>query len=154
MANPITAAPNITGGGVREDLYEVNVTFNGTDGKKVAFVFDKMTGGGFAAKETKYRPANGVQVEQTIGGSVSASNITVSRLYQADIDAWVKWLLQQTGKATMQVAKQPLDSNGAPLGQPLLYNGILNSTTPPPTDSMSDSAAIIECECSTVTTLG
>lgn len=138
--------------GIREDLYDVTVILVGDDdGNKCKFVFDKMTGGAITAKETKYRPANGTQDEQTLGGAVSVANITVSRLYDTDIDAWVHWIINHVGHATMYVSKQPLDANGVPFGTALNYKGQLNGCTPPATDSESDAASMIELEQSSVT---
>jgi hypothetical protein len=137
--------------GQREDLYDVEVTFAGTDGKKSKFVFDKMSGGDVTSNGKKYRPANGTVDELNLGGSQTVSNITASRLYQSDIDAWTHWLLSQVGKGSAFVAKQPLDANGSPFGSALRYKGLIEAVKPPPTDSESDAAAIIEIEVSAVT---
>lgn len=140
-----------TGPGIREDLYDVTVTLVGADGQKIKFVFDKMSGGNITATDKKYRPANGTEDELSLGGTTSVSNITVSRLYRADIDAWIHWIMNQVGKATMYVAKQPLDANGAPFGTSLNYKGTLIDCTPPATDSSSENPAIIELQQSAVT---
>jgi hypothetical protein len=140
-----------TGPGIREDLYDVSVTLVGTDGQKVRFTFDKMSGGNVTATDKKYRPANGTEDELSLGGTTTVSNITVTRLYQADNDAWIHWILNQVGKATMYVAKQPLDINGAPFGTALNYRGTLIDCSPPPTDSTSENPSMFELQQSAVT---
>lgn len=135
----------------REDLYDVTVTVTGTDGRAFSATFDKMDGGDVTAKETKYRAGNGTEDEQTLGGSKSVSNITVSRLYDDAFIGWTQWLLAQTGRAKMVVKKQPIDDDGHPYGDALVYTGKLNATKPPKTDSESDAAAVIELEQSSVT---
>jgi hypothetical protein len=135
----------------REDLYNVTVTVVGTDGRQFKARFDKMTGGGAKSKTTKYRPANGLEDEQTLGGAVELENIKVTKLSETLVNEWEHWLLQQTGRASMTVAKQPIDNNGAPFGQALVYGGLLEACTPPPTDSNSSNAAVIELEQSSVT---
>lgn len=137
--------------GIREDLYDVTLTFVGTDGQKAKFVFDKMSGGNITATDKKYRPANGTEDEISLGGTNTVSNITASRLMQNDIDAWLHWLINQNGKATVFVAKQPLDANGAPFGTSLNYMGRLIDVTPPSTDSSSENPAMIEVQVSAVT---
>lgn len=142
---------SFTGPGIRENLYDVEVTFVGTDGNKSKFVFDKMSGGDVTAAGKKYRPANGTQDEVNLGGAQTVNNITVSRLYQSDIDAWVHWLISQTGRGEALVNKQPLDVNGAAFGSALRYKGMIEAVKPPATDSESDNEAVIEIEISAVT---
>lgn len=142
---------SFTGPGVREDLYDVEATFVGTDGQKAKFIFDKMTGGDVKAQSKKYRPANGTEDELNLGGAQTVSNIMLTRLYETDIDGWVLWLLSQVGKGTMYVAKQPLDLNGTAFGTALRYKGLIEGVTPPPTDSESENPAVIEIEMSAVT---
>lgn len=142
---------SFTGPGIRKNLYDVEATFVGTDGQKCKFVFDTFKGGAVKAPSKKYRPANGTQDQVTLGAAQVCDNIMIDRLYQADIDAWVHWLLNQVGKGTMYVAKQPLDQNGSPFGTALRYKGRIEGVTPPDTDSESDDEAKIEIEMSTVT---
>lgn len=137
--------------GIREDLFDVTLTFVGTDGRKSKFVFDKMSGGNITATDKKYRPSNGTEDEISLGGTTTVSNITASRLVQSDIDAWLHWLINQCGKATVFVAKQPLDANGAPFGTSLNYMGRLIDVTPPATDASSENPSLIEVQISAVT---
>lgn len=135
----------------RESLFDVTVTVVGTDGKRWTATFDKMDGGDVTAKETKYRPANGVTDQVSLGGAPEVTNIKVTRLHDETVDSVQHWLLHQVGKARMIVKKQPIDGNGAPFGKALVYGGKLNGCNPPKTDSESDAAALFELEQSSVT---
>ncbi|MGZ4530806.1 MAG: hypothetical protein ACXVXP_00470 [Mycobacteriaceae bacterium] len=137
--------------GLREDLYNVTVILVGADGKKCKFTFDKMDGGDVTSKDRKYRASNGTEDELSLGGGRSVSNITTTALMTYAMYLWVPWMLEQTGKATMYVNKQPLDNNGAPYGKALAYHGKLVATNPPKTDSESDSPSLLSLTCSAVT---
>jgi len=128
----------------REDLYEVTLTITGVEGTKLVLICDKMSGGAAKAKDTKYRPANGLAAELSLGGPKSIDNITVSRLYDTTVDPSIEWLITQAGRAEAEVSKQPLDPNGKKKGHSIVYTGRLVDVTPPPTDSESDKAAVIE----------
>jgi hypothetical protein len=137
--------------GQREDLYRVRVRIQGTDGKVYTATYDGMDGGDATAKETKYRPGNGTEDEQTLGGANSISNITVTKLMDATDYSWLSWLISQNGKAKMWISKQPLDIDGNPWGTALGYFGRLNGVNPPKTSSGSDAAATLALVQSSVT---
>lgn len=137
--------------GQREDLYNVTAKIVGTDGSSASFTFDKMDGGDVTAKETKYRPGNGTEDEQALGGANTVSNITVTMLMDYAAYQKLPWLMKQNGKATMYVYKQPLDVNGSAFGKPLVYKGILQAVNPPKTDSSSDAAGLLSLTQSSVT---
>lgn len=138
--------------GQREDLYNLSVTIYGVDGNtQNSWTFDKMDGGDVTAKETKYRPGNGTNDEVSLGGATSVSNITVTALMTYSMYQQLTWLMNQTGKATMVVTKQPLDVDGAAFGKALIYKGILDGVTPPKTDSSSDAAGTLALVQSSVT---
>lgn len=144
--------------GRREDLFNITVTISGTDSTyspnnttKCKFTFDKMDGGAVTAKDTKFRPGNGTVDEVSLGGSRSVANITVTKVISEDEYAWIRWLIEQTGKADMFVNKQPIDHNGSPWGKPLAYKGKLLEVNPPKTDSESDAAAMLSLVQSSVT---
>jgi hypothetical protein len=63
----------------------------------------------------------------------------------------VPWMLQQVGKATVYVNKQPLDQNGAAFGKPLAYHGSLQAVMPPKTSSESDAPGMLHIVQSSVT---
>lgn len=135
----------------REDLYSVTVTVEGTDGKTWRSVFSKFSGGAAKSKTEKYRPANGTQDQVDLGGPKEIDNIKVSRLADITVNEVEHWLIDQDGRGTCVVVKQPLDDNGAPWGKALVYSGKLEAVTPPNTDANSPKAAEIELEISAVT---
>lgn len=136
---------------LRENLYHVRVKIEGTDGKTWSHVFDKFDGGDTTAKDTKYRPANGLKTQRSLGAASEVSDVKVTCLYDENVNAKEHWLQSQVGAATAHVHKQPLDGNGAPFGTPSVYSGTLDGITPPKTDSESDAAALFELDVSTVT---
>lgn len=129
--------------GQREDLYSVVIIIAGSDGQKVKFTFDSLDGGSVTAKETKYRAANGTEDQQSLGGASEVANVSVKALMTFAMYQWVPWMLNQTGKADMWVNKQPLDTDGNPFGKALAYKGKLQEVMPPPTNSESDTAAML-----------
>lgn len=137
-------------GGFREDLYNVTLTVNGPEGVSKSYVIDKMTGGGATATDTKYRPANGLANQLSLGGQVTVENATCSALYENTFDTDLLWLIAMSGRASIVLAKQPIDVNGAANGTALAYPGRLLDVKPPPTDSESSAAAMIEFTISTV----
>jgi hypothetical protein len=138
----------------REDLYNVYLEIKGTDGKVVRFQCDKMTGAAAKGKDLKYRPANGLESQLSLGGPKSVDNTTITRLYDTTVDPWIHWLYSQCSRAAVAVTRQPLDENGHPFGQALNFTGKLMDVTPPPTDSESDKAALIEFACSLESNVG
>lgn len=137
--------------GGREDLYNVHVIISGTDGKKVGYTFDKMSGGDVTAKNTKYRPGNGTSDEISLGGPKTVNDITVTGYMDYNMYLDVQWMMTQVGKAHVNVNKQPLDSDGAPYGKALTYSGKLDGVKPPDTDSSSENAGVLALTVSAVT---
>ena len=128
----------------REDQYNVSLSLNGVS----LGTFDKMTGGDVDSDETKYKPG-GMQPEITLGGSKTVTNITVTRLYDFDVDNANKaTLVAAVGSGDVVVTKQPLDVDGNVYGSPLIYNGKLKQVTFPDHDSNSSGAGLIELEIS------
>lgn len=137
--------------GSRQDTYSVTVSLDGDD----TGVWDKMDGGALDSEETKYKPG-GLAPEVSLGGTVTVENVTVSRLYDLDRDhrGLVSSLLNRVGKGRCVVKKQPLDPDGVAVGDPLVYRGVLKAVTPPPVDSESNSAGLLEIEVSTQGSVG
>jgi hypothetical protein len=140
--------------GLREDLYNVTIILAGTDGQKVKFVFDKMSGGKITTKVTKYRAANGTEDEQVLGGAKVVDDITVLGLMTYDMYLWLPWMIAQAGKADAYVNKQPVDRDGNAFGKALNYSGKLQDVEPPATDSHSDNAALLGLTFSVTTSAG
>lgn len=137
--------------GSRTDTYDVRVRVNGEG----TGTWDKMSGGAVDSEETKYRPG-GLGEEVSLGGHVTTENVTVTRLYDLDRDhnGLVRTLLAGVGKAKVVVTKQPLDSDGVPFGDPLVYRGKLKSVSPPDVDSESAAAGLLGIEVSVAGTVG
>jgi len=131
-------------GPTRKDTFRVSVFVEGmtwTDR-----IWDKKSGGQVDSDETKYNPG-GMQPPVSLGGKKTVENLVVSRLYRHERDHLiVQDLLDKVGKANMSVQQQPLDINGAPFGNPIIWRGTLKRVTPPEHDSESNDAALIELE--------
>jgi hypothetical protein len=134
----------------RQDQYRVVVTIDDEN----TGVWDKVSGFETDSSETKYKPG-GLAPEVPLGGSVSVSNGTVSRLYdlQRDHQSVKRWL-GKVGKADVIVNKQPLDIDGNIFGDPLVYTGKLKMVSPPEVDSESSDAALLEIEVSSAAIVG
>ena len=130
--------------GSRQDQWLITATY---DGKPLGS-WDKKSGGSLAAQDTKYRPG-GMVPEISLGGPVSIDNITLSRLYDSGQKALLKTLAALTGRARIVGTQQDLDQFGAPTGSPYTWTGTLIKLTFPDADSMSNSANMVEIECST-----
>jgi hypothetical protein len=134
----------------RQDQYNVAVSVDGRD----LGTFDKFDGGEMDSDETKYRPG-GMQPQVSLGGQSMVNNVTVSRLYNLGRDhQLMPWLLARVGKVQAIVKKQPLDVDGNPFGDPLVYRGKLKQVTAPPADSESNDAALLALEVSSGGTIG
>jgi len=126
----------------RKDQYAVNVSVDGT---KLG-VFDVMTGGDADTTEVVYKPG-GMVPQISLGGIVTIAQVVLSRLYDLARDHDnMPWLLSRVGKGNVVITKQPLDVDGNAYGKPLTYGGTLKRVTPPPVDSNTPDAAILELE--------
>lgn len=137
--------------GSRQDQYAVHVIVDGVG----TGTWDKMSGGAATSEEKKYKPG-GMAPSVSLGGTSSVDNVTVSRMYDYDRDhnGLVRTLLAGVGKVKVKVTKQPLDADGVPFGDPLVYRGTLLSCTPPEVDSESNDPGMLEIEISTAGTIG
>lgn len=109
-------------------------------------VFD--TGSGFEAdsEEAKYRPG-GMDVELSLGGRRTLSNVTVSRYYDIFRDGpLTKWLFNSVGQARGTVSRQAMTFQGQPVGETMWFTGTLKRVNVPDIDSMSNDAALFELE--------
>lgn len=140
----------------RQDQYNVTVSIDGKD----QGTWDKMSGGEIDSEELKYKPG-AMAPQVSLGGSVSVSNITVSRLYDLARDhsgtagsSGAAFLKSRVGKAEVTVTKQPLDINGATFGAPIVYTGKLKQVKFPDADSEGNNAAMVELEISSAGAVG
>jgi hypothetical protein len=129
---------------MRQDQWSNTVTI---DGQSMG-VWDTLSGGGSDSEETKYKPG-GMQPEVSLGGSKSIGNLTLSRLCDRADWGYMSSLMNKTGSAKCVVSRQPLDADGNPWGQPMVYGGILKAVMPGDTDSNSSGAQIWDIEIST-----
>lgn len=138
----------MAGGPTRADTYRVNVSIeHPANGNMLNYgTFDKLTGGDVDSEENVYRPG-GMGPRESLGGSVTDGNVTVSRLYRLERDhSVVGQLRASVGKCSMIVSKQPLDINGATYGAPVVYRGTLKRLGLPEHDSMANDPGLFELE--------
>ena len=105
-------------------------------------VWDTFEGGEGDSEETTYRPG-GMGAAVSLGGPTTVGAITLGRLLVLERD-WelVKFLMSRRGKGDCSVSRQPLDTDGNPWGEPLVYRGTLKTVTPPGSDSNSSDPAL------------
>jgi len=127
---------------MRQNQWNITVTVDGT---KLG-TFEAFSGGEVDSEETTYfLGAMGPRI--SLGGSQSVGNVTVGVLYDlAAIHSQYHWLAQRAGKASMEVAKQPLDTDGNAYGRPAVYRGRLKQVNGPEVDAQSSDAAVLELE--------
>ncbi len=118
-------------------------------GKRQTGIWDKQTGGGVDSEDEKYQPGGG-QPKIALGGEQEIDNITLQRYYDLDRDHTdlIKYLLNAVGGTRIVYVKQPLNAEGVPFGDPLVYNGVLKKCDPPEVDSESSSAGMLSIELS------
>jgi hypothetical protein len=110
-------------------------------------VWDKKEGGETDSEEFKYNPG-AMAGSVSLGGRKLIGNVTVSRLYRLLRDhATVYTMLNNgAGRAKAKLMQQPLDLDGVPFGNPLVYDGTLKRVTPPDVDSEDSGPAMVEIE--------
>lgn len=136
---------------MRQDQWLVTVTLDGKD----MGVWDTLAGGATTSTETKYRPG-GMGEQVSLGGQDSVDNVTLGRLLnkQDDWDTMRTLMAARTGRATVTVSRRPLDADGNPWGDPLVYNGTLMTVTPGDTDSNATAASVWQIVVSTAGGIG
>jgi hypothetical protein len=117
-------------------------------------VWDAATGGDVTAVEKKYRPG-AMAPEVSLGGVPSVTNIKLTRLVTSADWVTMRRLLQsRVGRAQCTVTRQPLDADGNPFGQPLVYTGTLLIVNPGDNDSNNIDAQTWEITISTNMSIG
>lgn len=107
-------------------------------------VFDTKSGGETTAEPTKRR-SGGMGRQKSYAALPDHGDVTVSRDYDLERDhELVRRLRRRVGRASMVIAEQPLDENGAPWGQPVIHTGRLIGVSPSEVDSDSADAAMFE----------
>jgi hypothetical protein len=132
-------------GPTRRDTFRVTLSIRGLDGVHHDFgVWDKKSGGAIDSDIYKYKPG-GMAKQVSLGGSKTIEDLTVSRLYRHMRDhLQLQNLINWTGKARVTVSQHVLDTDGNLFGAPIVWTGLLKTTTPPDHDSESTDPAMIE----------
>lgn len=132
---------------MRQDQWLATLTIDGVD----FGIWDAWAGGDIEATETKYKPG-GMQPEISLGGTTQVNNVTMSKLLEkGDYTSQLRDLMTKgrVGKAVCTGSRQPLDEDGNPFGDPLVYNGKLMHVVPGDTDSNATAAQVWQVIIST-----
>lgn len=104
--------------------------------------FDTCSGGEADSDVTAKYTSEGRQVYH---GKPNYGDLTVSRDFKRERDHELSRLLYaRAGRAVVTVSKQPLDDDGNVWGKPLVYSGLLKTSTPPEYDANSDDPEMLE----------
>jgi len=107
-------------------------------------VWDKKSGGAVDTDIYKYKPG-GMGKQVSLGGSPTIEDVTVSRLYRHERDhSEIGRLFDWAGRARCTVSQHILDLDGNVYGAPIVWVGLLKTTTPPDHDSESTDPAMVE----------
>jgi hypothetical protein len=130
--------------GLREDLFSVTLLITPATGSPVTVIVDKMKGGASQGKDVKYRPANGLENQLSLGGPRTVENITLTRIFDETINNFEQFFHENAGKAKATVTRQPLDADGNAHGKAIIYEGRFLDFKSPDIDSEADKAAMAE----------
>lgn len=108
--------------------------------------FDTKTGGAAMAKGNKHRPG-GMGVEKSYVSLPSYSDMKLTRVYELARDhELARRLYGRSGVASASVTEQPLDANGVPYGNPIVYSGRFLGINPGDVDSNSEAPKMLEVD--------
>jgi hypothetical protein len=125
--------------GVREDMWRVSLTIDGQDWG----VWDQRNGGKTSANGVTFRPG-GMGPQQSLGGVPTTDVLTIARNYQHQRDHdKIGGLYAKVGVGFCVAKAIPLDINGNAYGNPVVWQGLLDSVDAPPHDSESTKAAMV-----------
>src|SRR4051794_1412575 len=97
----------------RADLFNVRVSIEGRD----LGVWDQKSGGEVDSDETTYRPG-GSEDQISLGGPVTAGNLTISKLFdESAANGVYHWLVHRAGRSTGTAVQQPLDAERRAFGR-------------------------------------
>lgn len=142
----------------RQDQWTTHVSYEEVPGSgkytKIPDPWDKFDGGDATSTETKYR-SGGMGAEVALGGPQSVGNVTVERLYLSNRDhPLAKRIAPLRGRSGVRVVRYPLDADGVPNGEPLIYTGRLMTVNFPSSDANSNGASVWQLVVSTNGSLG
>jgi hypothetical protein len=133
---------NLPTDGSRQDQFAITLQVGTTSWG----FWDKKTGGELDSDEVKYYPGATDQ-SVSLGGRLVPGNVTLQRLYdRKDDHPKIGSLLNAVGKQTAVVTQRPLDPDGNPFGNRIVWNGTLKRVLVPDVDSEATSAALLEVE--------
>jgi len=125
----------------RQDQARITVT---VDGRPIG-VWDERTGGDADSSVTQYA-IGGMGPRLSLGGRPEVANVIVRKLFDLDVQAVSKFLVQRASKGVVVVTEQPLDTEGTALGDPYTWNGTLKRCKLPERNSDAQGPALIELE--------
>ena len=138
---------NLPTDGSRQDQFAITLSVGGND---YGF-WDKKTGGELDSDEVKYYPGATDQ-SVSLGGRLNPGNVVLQRLYdrvddhQGNANHNIGKLLLAVGKQQCVITQRPLDPDGNPFGNRIVWNGTLKRVLVPDVDSEGTGAALIEVE--------
>jgi hypothetical protein len=125
--------------GTREQLFLVTLIIDGVD----LGTWDKWDGGDKDSTSTKYR-SGGDDAEEDLGGSVTYSDLTLTRNYRLSRDAPILgFLLNKVGIGNCIASKYPLNRDYTVFGPHIQAAGPLKTVTDPKVDSNAANAALL-----------
>ena len=129
--------------GTRQDTWAVQLWVNGSN----FGIWDTLTGGEKDSDATSYKPGN-MGDPYSLGGWPTLGNVVLSRNYRLvrDHDQALPLLLAAAGDGDVTVYQWPLDKSKKPYNKAIKRTGTLKRVTPPPVDSKSSDAAMVEVE--------
>lgn len=128
---------------ITQNKFRISLTVEGND----LGVWDVSGGGEVTSATTVYNPGGGA-AQLVLSGNTTTGVVTMNRSYdlQRDHAIALARLLAAVGGGKCVAKIVPLDNDGNAFGKANVWTGTLTKVTPPPTDSNSNSAAIISIE--------
>jgi hypothetical protein len=108
--------------------------------------WDTASGFEVDSEETKYRPGGMADEEVSLGGRVTYSNITVTRIFTEWLAGMHAWMITRVGKARVYIVRYPLTADYVQLARATGAQGTLKRVALPDYDSMGSDAGVVEVE--------
>jgi hypothetical protein len=123
----------MTAQSVREQQSRVTASLDGVQ----LGVFEDRTGGETGSNSVQYFMGGGGP-RVSLGGQQQVGDVTLTVLSTPTVQSITKWVISRVGKGDITISDQPLDDEGNAFGDPLTWNGILMTATPPATGASSN----------------
>lgn len=108
-------------------------------------VWDDKTGGDTDSNSVQYF-LGGMGQRISLGGQQQVANVVLMKLQDTYIMSQAKFLASRAGRGKAVVGEQQLDDEGAAVGEPFVWNGVLKRAKPSDRNAQSNSAAMFEVE--------